>query len=356
MAYQLTASTDSYKDLTSTEEGDKFFTPRNQIRAVTLLVASLLAGAFVIRSDSFAAGKGITFFKSTNDKPVQELKNVRSDSRLSPIFMSRYTEEKDLFHTFFSKYGLVGNRKTNSKKYTPTKVKSNSVKTAADKTWAYATITEGETCTGDVVSIGAITTQECFPISGYGSDDSNSFMLDCTEGGDIVINAYESADCSGSKVLSSSVLAPVDTCYSYSSTLFNNPDDVEFAAATTSEAVIFKCAGASDLPALSKFDVQKTFITVDADTSAVCSASVSSELDGQMFEAFPVGTCTPQSLGDSEYSLNFNRDDSNNVVVNYYFKSTDCSSDSVSQTLSSECASEDVQTGVDVYSKWVYRE
>ena len=156
-----------------------------------------------------------------------------SDSRLSPIFMSRFTEEKDFLHLFFSKYGLVGNRKTNSKNYSAPKPKNNKKLTsAADKSWAYATVIEGETCTGDVVSIGAMATQECFPIAGYGSDDSNSFMVDCSDGGDVIINAYESTDCSGSAPISSSVLAPVDTCYSYSSTLFDNPEDVEFAAAT----------------------------------------------------------------------------------------------------------------------------
>ena len=42
-----------------------------------------------------------------------QLKRMRSDSRLSPLSMSMYTDANNWIKTFFSKYGLVGTRFTN---------------------------------------------------------------------------------------------------------------------------------------------------------------------------------------------------------------------------------------------------
>ena len=46
-----------------------------------------------------------------------QLKRIRSDSRLSPLSMSMYTDQNNWIKTFFSKYGLVGTRFTNKMTY-----------------------------------------------------------------------------------------------------------------------------------------------------------------------------------------------------------------------------------------------
>ena len=46
------------------------------------------------------------------------VKVIRSDARLSPLFMSYATTEFGWLRTLFSKYGFVGNRLTDPKKYT----------------------------------------------------------------------------------------------------------------------------------------------------------------------------------------------------------------------------------------------
>ena len=76
-------------------------------------------------------------------KPVNDVANIKSDTRLSPLFMSSHTDTNGMLRTFFSKYGFVGNRLTDKEKYhIPTAVLSADVKGDA-ATWAYATMTTG---------------------------------------------------------------------------------------------------------------------------------------------------------------------------------------------------------------------
>ena len=76
-------------------------------------------------------------------KPVNDIANIKSDTRLSPLFMSSHTETNGMLRTFFSKYGFVGNRLTDKEKYhIPTAVLTADVKGDA-AIWAYATMTSG---------------------------------------------------------------------------------------------------------------------------------------------------------------------------------------------------------------------
>ena len=76
-------------------------------------------------------------------KPVNDIANIKSDTRLSPLFMSSHTDTNGMLRTFFSKYGFVGNRLTDKEKYhIPTAVQTAEV-TGDAAIWAYATMTTG---------------------------------------------------------------------------------------------------------------------------------------------------------------------------------------------------------------------
>ena len=114
------------------------------------------------------------------------VKVIRSDSRLSPLYMSYATTEFGWLRTLFSKYGFVGNRLTDPKKYTfPEAIQTSGLEGAAES-WAYATMYSGSACKGDVQSIAGIANQECIPVAGFGGDKgqvcdqmtTNSFVHD----------------------------------------------------------------------------------------------------------------------------------------------------------------------------------
>ena len=125
------------------------------------------------------------------------IKVIRSDSRLSPLYMSYATTEFGWLRTLFSKYGFVGNRLTDPKKYIfPEAIQTSGLEGAAES-WAYATMYSGSTCKGDVQSIAGIANQECIPVAGFGGDKGQAIMMDCLSNGDVVMNAFNANDCSG---------------------------------------------------------------------------------------------------------------------------------------------------------------
>lgn len=283
-------------------------------------------------------------------KPVVPASKIRSDTRLSPLFMSRYTDDYGLLKNFFSKYGLVGNRLTDKDKYRIPAAKSTVGIKGDASTWAYATMYDGSTCGGSTVSVAGLAGQECIPVAGFGDTSSQAFMVDC-DSTQIVINSYSAQDCSGA-VLASAVLASVNTCYQYSSTMYENPTDSTKTDSSTSTSVQFSCG----MPNLSGFDVQKTFITTDSSAESVCKASMEYQYDGQLFEAMPTEQCIPESLGNNnEYSVKFSKDAGLTPSVTYYFNSLTCDSDkTTSAVLSGDCADAGIQTGIFSYSKWAY--
>jgi len=268
-------------------------------------------------------------------KPVTALSDIRSDTRLSPLFMSRYTDTNGMLQTFFTKYGLVGNRLTDKSKYqVPAAVQTTEVTGATS--WAYATMYSGSTCAGGTVSVAGLASGQCIPVAGFGGDDSQAFMVDCSSN-QVILNAYTTQDCS-STVSSSAVLAAAGTCYQYSSTMYENPTDSPLTDSSTSTSVVFSCG----TPKLSGYDVEKMvnapsghgshdaqlifcppslqFITADTSASSICAASSASDYDGQMFEAIPTETCIAQSLGDdNNFSVMFSKDEKMSPYVTYYF-------------------------------------
>lgn len=283
-------------------------------------------------------------------KPVIPVSDIRSDTRLSPLFMSRYTDDYGLMRTFFSKYGLVGNRLTDKEKYhIPTPVQTSEVKGDASS-WAYATMYSSSSCQGTKISVAGLASQQCIPVAGFGGDNSQAFVVDCTSS-QVVINAYSAQDCSGS-VISSSVLASTSTCYQYSSTMYENPTDSPKTDSSTSTSVVFSCG----TPNLSGYDVEKMFITADATAQTQCQSSTASSYDGVMFEAMPTESCIAESLGDdNEFSVKFSKDASSSPYVTYYFNSLECASDKSSAAdLFTDCETQSIQTGISAYAKWVY--
>ena len=315
-------------------------------------------------------------------KPATALTDIRSDTRLSPLFMSRYTDTNGMLQTFFSKYGLVGNRLTDKEKYqVPKAVLTTEVKGDA-ASWAYATMYSGSSCQGGTVSMAGLASGECIPVAGFGGDDSQAFMVDCSSS-QVILNGYTTQDCS-SAVSSSAVLAAAGTCYQYSSTMYENPTDSPLTDSSTSTSVVSSCG----TPSLSGYDVEKMFITADTSASDVCEASSASAYDGQMFEAIPTETCIAQSLGDdNEFSVKFSKDETNSPFLTYYFNrcvmarhiiclsrtsrprsptccdvlpchspcvSLTCDSDKTAASdLSTTCASQGL-TGASAYAKWSY--
>jgi len=188
-------------------------------------------------------------------KPVTALSDIRSDTRLSPLFMSRYTDTNGMLQTFFTKYGLVGNRLTDKNKYqVPAAVQTTEVTGATS--WAYATMYSGSTCAGGTVSVAGLASGQCIPVAGFGGDNSQAFMVDCSSN-QVILNAYTTQDCS-STVSSSAVLAAAGTCYQYSSTMYENPTDSPLTDSSTSTSVIFSCG----TPKLSGYDVEKMCATL----------------------------------------------------------------------------------------------
>jgi hypothetical protein len=112
---------------------------------------------------------------------VQPVTAIKSDTRLSPLSMSSYKDDNGLMRTFFTKYGLVGNRFTDKEKYhIPPAVTTTEANTKGDATsWASSSMYASSDCSGDVVSVAGIAGPECIPLSGFGGDGSNSFMVDC---------------------------------------------------------------------------------------------------------------------------------------------------------------------------------
>jgi hypothetical protein len=283
-------------------------------------------------------------------KPVIPASKLRSDTRLSPLFMSRYTDDYGLLKNFFSKYGLVGNRLTEKSKYKVPAAKSTVGIKGDAATWAYATMYDSSTCGGSTISVAGLAGQECIPVAGFGDDNSQAFMVDC-DSTQVVINAYGAQDCSGA-VLSSAVLASVNTCYQYSSTMYENPTDTSKTDSSTATSVQFSCG----TPNLSGYDVMKTYITTDSSAQSVCQASMEYQYDGQLFEGIPTEQCIPESLGnDNEYSVKFSKDIGLTPSVTYYFNSLTCDSEKTStSSLSTECADAAIQTGIFSYTKWAY--
>ena len=239
---------------------------KNLARVATVLMVCFIVAAFALRTQvttSPTLGSVNSPISKTNnimrssgsnvDKPVQPLSDIRSDSRLSPLFMSSHIDTEGLLRTFFSKYGLVGNRQTSKDKYeVPTDIQSTSEVKGDAATWAYATMYSGATCQGTTISKAGLAGQQCIPVAGFGSSStSQAFSIDCSSG-QVVLNAYTAQDCSG-PVSSSSVLASSGTCYQYSSTMYENPTDSPVLDSSSSTSVIFTCG----TPDLSGYDVEK---------------------------------------------------------------------------------------------------
>jgi hypothetical protein len=326
---------------TATTESTESTTPVAE--ETTAVAAVAVAPATVVVNDpAHPAGAKV--------KPVMPASEIRSDTRLSPLFMSSYTDKYGLLRTFFSKYGLVGNRLTDKEKYhIPTPIQTNEVKGDASS-WAYATMYDSSSCQGTKISVAGLASQQCIPVAGFGGDNSQAFVVDCTAS-QVVINAYSAQDCSGA-VISSSVLASTSTCYQYSSTMYENPTDSPKTDSSTSTSVVFSCG----TPNLSGYDVEKMFITADATAQTQCQSSAAGAYDGVMFEAMPTDSCIAESLGDdNEFSVKFSKDASAAPYVTYYFNSLVCSSEkSASADLFTDCETQSVQDGISAYAKWVY--
>ena len=362
--YQNLDESDSFQTLDSSEESTEIIRGRNILRASLLLFSVAVIAVVAFGSKSPFGSKSqenqghVLLFEADKPKIKNDLSEIKFDSRLSPLFVSRYTSEKDIFHTFFSKYGLVGNRRMNSEMYTaPTIEKKAPMLNAESKTWAYATMYSGTECDGVVQTVGGIAVGECNAVPGYGGADSNAFLLDCSDGGDIVMNSYTSADCSSESLLSSSMLAQTNTCYDYASSMFGNPTTTDFSETTsTSTSVTFQCSPVTEMPDMSSYDIQKIYISSDESASSVCEKSPSTDLDGSIFEAIPIGLCIPQSMDGSIFSLMFTADDSTGQpYLNYYIKTLICDTNSVPQQLTMDCVNQQWGDTVNVYAKWQYR-
>lgn len=339
---------------------------KNLARVATVLMVCFIVAAFALRTQvttSPTLGSVNSPISKTNnimrssgsnvDKPVQPLSDIRSDSRLSPLFMSSHIDTEGLLRTFFSKYGLVGNRQTSKDKYeVPTDIQSTSEVKGDAATWAYATMYSGATCQGTTISKAGLAGQQCIPVAGFGSSStSQAFSIDCSSG-QVVLNAYTAQDCSG-PVSSSSVLASSGTCYQYSSTMYENPTDSPVLDSSSSTSVIFTCG----TPDLSGYDVEKMFITADDSAATLCASSSSSAYDGQMFEAVPTESCIAESLDDdNEFSVKFSHDEATSgPIVTYYFNTVSCDgSKTASADLFTDCENQNIQSGISSYAKWSY--
>ena len=246
------------------EEPQSAFNRKNLARTAMVLMMGFIVAAFALRTqvttsptlgtvNSPISNNNIMRSSSPQDKPVQPISQIRSDSRLSPLFMSSHIDTEGLLRTFFSKYGLVGNRYTDKEKYqVPTDIQSTSDVKGDAATWAYATMYNGATCQGSTISMAGLAGSQCIPVAGFGSSSSSqAFAIDCSSG-QVVLNAYSAQDCSGT-VASSSVLASTGTCYQYSSTMYENPTDSPVLDSSSSTSVVFTCG----TPNLSGYDVEK---------------------------------------------------------------------------------------------------
>ena len=281
------------------------------------------------------------------------LKVIRSDARLSPLYMSYATEQFGWLRTLFSKYGFVGNRLTDPKKYTLPEAALTKDAVGPVDAWAYATLFTGSDCKEEIQSVAGIATHECIPMAGLGGERGQAIMMDCLSNGDVVMNAFNAPDCSGAPI-SSAVLAVTDTCYAYSYSLATDAVDSEYSTSVT-----FSC-GVPDIP---HYSIQKFFISTDDSAIDTCDNSDSRWLDGQIFEAFPVDTCVAQRQSDGNaFSLKFSLDDYSNPLVTYIFGNTVCGNEvnakakTASTVLHTDCESQAWQTGITSYDKWIYHE
>ena len=260
------------------EEPQSPWNRKNLARVATVLMVCFIVAAFALRTQvttSPTLGSVNSPISKTNnimrasgggsptvgDKPVTPISEIRSDSRLSPLFMSSHIDTEGLLRTFFSKYGLVGNRYTDKEKYqAPTDIQSTSEVKGDASTWAYATMYNGATCQGSTISMAGLAGSQCIPVAGFGSSStSQAFSIDCSSG-QVVLNAYSAQDCSGT-VSSSSVLASTGTCYQYSSTMYENPTDSPVLDTSSATSVVFTCG----TPDLSGYDVEKVRLSNQTD-------------------------------------------------------------------------------------------
>jgi hypothetical protein len=133
-------------------------------------------------------------------------------------------------------------------------------------------------------------------------DDSTSQMgVVITCGDDVTMNIYEDQECTGDAAYSVSLVS-ADTCIA--------SDDSSYSTYITCQTMDFSSYS---------YDVQKIWASVGSDAVNQCDSSTdASDLDSEMFEAYPTDNCVPESVTQSKFSFMATSTDNDDPALMVY--------------------------------------